>query len=154
MLFFCFFLVVDYILETFELSTCESTRSHNVKTHTHTRFLELDPIYRNLSNYNCLHTKLLTSLHDAESQRTHYEWNILRGTVEKNAQHLTMKGKIGAGGGAAPAAAAGGGGLSPDEVAKHNKKDGLRGLREMVTGGGELKMTHGKAAKTIEKHRI
>ena len=46
-------------------------------------------------------------------------------TVEKNAQHLTMKGKIGAGGGGAPAAAAGGGGggLSPDDVAKHNKKE-------------------------------
>ena len=48
------------------------------------------------------------------------------GTVEKNAQHLTMMGKIGAGGGGGGAApAAGGGGLSPDEVAKHNKKDGF-----------------------------
>lgn len=55
------------------------------------------------------------------------EWNMIHkpGTVEKNAQHLTMKGKIGAGGGGAPAAAAGGGGggLSPDDVAKHNKKE-------------------------------
>lgn len=45
------------------------------------------------------------------------------GTVEKNVQHLTMKGKIGAGGGGAAAPAAGGGGLTPDDVAKHNKKD-------------------------------
>eukprot|EP00435_Cladocopium_sp_Y103_P039713 s1203_g10.t1 len=54
------------------------------------------------------------------------EWNMIHkpGTVEKNAQHLTMMGKIGGGGGA-PAAAAGGGGggLSPDDVAKHNKKE-------------------------------
>ena len=34
-----------------------------------------------------------------------------------------MKGKIGGGGGGAAAPAAGGGGLSPDDVAKHNKKD-------------------------------
>lgn len=48
---------------------------------------------------------------------------VAAGTVEKNAQHLTMMGKIGAGGGGGGAApAAGGGGLSPDEVAKHNKK--------------------------------
>ena len=43
--------------------------------------------------------------------------------MEKNVQHLTMKGKIGAGGGGAAAPAAGGGGLTPDDVAKHNKKD-------------------------------
>ena len=55
------------------------------------------------------------------------EWNMIHkpGTVEKNAQHLKMMGKIGAGGGggggaAAPAAA---GGLTMDEVAKHNKKE-------------------------------
>ena len=54
------------------------------------------------------------------------EWNMIHklGTVEKNVQHLTMMGKISAGGGGAPVAAGGGGGgLSPDEVAKHNKKD-------------------------------
>jgi len=53
------------------------------------------------------------------------EWNMIHkpGTVEKNVQHLTMKGKIGAGGGGAAAPAAGGGGLTPDDVAKHNKKD-------------------------------
>lgn len=46
--------------------------------------------------------------------------------MEKNAQHLTMKGKIGGGGGGGAVAAAGGGGgggLTLDEVAKHNKKD-------------------------------
>jgi len=53
------------------------------------------------------------------------EWNMIHkpGTVEKNVQHLTMMGKIGAGGGGGAPAAAGGGGLSPDEVAKHNKKE-------------------------------
>ena len=56
------------------------------------------------------------------------EWNMIHkpGTVEKNAQHLKMMGKIGAGGGgggAAAPAAGGGGGLSMDEVAKHNKKE-------------------------------
>ncbi|CAK9005557.1 unnamed protein product [Durusdinium trenchii] len=54
------------------------------------------------------------------------DWNMIhkKGTVEKNAQHLKMMGKIGAGGGGAAAApAAGGGGLTPDDVAKHNKKD-------------------------------
>ena len=55
------------------------------------------------------------------------EWNMIHklGTVEKNAQHLKMMGKIGAGGGGGGAASApaGSGGLSMDEVAKHNKKD-------------------------------
>ena len=45
--------------------------------------------------------------------------------MEKNAQHLKMMGKIGAGGGGGGAAApaAGGGGLTPADVAKHNTKD-------------------------------
>ena len=53
--------------------------------------------------------------------------------MEKNVQHLTMKGKIGAGGGGAPAAAAGGGGLSPDDVAKHNKKEPGHGVTPVRT---------------------
>jgi len=55
------------------------------------------------------------------------EWNMIHkpGTVEKNAQHLKMMGKIGAGGGGgAPAAAGGGdGGIPISEVEKHNKKE-------------------------------
>ncbi|CAJ1373427.1 unnamed protein product [Effrenium voratum] len=54
------------------------------------------------------------------------EWNMIHkpGTVEKNAQHLKMMGKIGAGGAPAGGAAAApvSDGMSPDEVAKHNTK--------------------------------
>lgn len=52
------------------------------------------------------------------------EWNMIhkKGTVEKNAQHLKMMGKVGGGGGApaAPAAGGGDGGMSVADVAKHN----------------------------------
>lgn len=53
------------------------------------------------------------------------EWNMIhkKGTVEKNAQHLKIMGKVGGGGGAAaaaPAAGGGDGGMSVADVAKHN----------------------------------
>lgn len=57
------------------------------------------------------------------------EWQMIHkpGTIEKNMQHLTKKGSVGAGGGggaskAGAAPAAGGGGIPYSEIEKHNTK--------------------------------